>query len=54
MAPLYITKLLSTYTPKRSLMSSDKSLLSVPRTKSSLGDRTFSVVAPKLWNISTN
>ena len=34
----------------RSLRSSNKSLLVVPRTKSSLGDRAFSVVAPKLWN----
>ena len=50
MAPSYITELLSPYTPKRSLRSSDQSLLAVPRTKSSLGDRSFSVVAPKLWN----
>ena len=50
MAPSYITELLTPYTPTRSLRSSDKSLLVVPRTKSSLGDRAFSVVAPKLWN----
>ena len=34
MAPSYITELLSPYTPTRSLTSSDKSLLVVPRTKS--------------------
>ena len=50
MAPSYITELLSPYTPEHSLRSSDKSLSSVPRTKSSLGDRAFSVAAPKLWN----
>ena len=50
MAPSYITELLTPYTLTRSLRSSDKSLLVVPRTKSSLGDRAFSVVAPKLWN----
>ena len=33
-----------------SLRSSDKSSHAVPRTKSSSGDRAFSVVAPKLWN----
>ena len=32
------------------LTNADKSLLSVPGTKSSLGDRTFSVVAQKRWN----
>ena len=50
MAPSYITDLLSPYTPTRSLRSSDKFLLTVPRTKSSIGDRAFSAVAPKLWN----
>ena len=42
------TELLTPYTPTRSLRSSDKSLLVVPLTKSSSGDRAFSVVAPKL------
>ena len=48
LAPSYITELRFSYTPKRSLRSSDKSLLSIPRTKSSLGGGAFSVVAPKL------
>ena len=48
MVPSYVTELLSSHTPTR--RSSVKSLISVPRTKSPLGDRAFSVVAPKLWN----
>ena len=50
MAPSYITDLLSPYTPTCSLRSSDKFLLTIPQTKSSVGDRAFSAVAPKLWN----
>ena len=36
--------------PVRALRSSDKHLLTVPRTSSTLGDRAFSVAAPTLWN----
>ena len=50
MVPSYITELLSPFTSNRNLRSSDKSLLAVLRTKFSLADRSFSVVAPKLWN----
>ena len=38
------------YKPTRALRSSDKHLLVVPRTLSSLGDRAFAAFAPSLWN----
>lgn len=49
-APSYITDLLVPYTPARTLRSSDKCLLKIPRSNYSPGDRAFSTVAPKLWN----
>jgi hypothetical protein len=51
LAPSYLSELLTTYQPTRSLRSEDKDLLSVPysRTKT-YGDRSFSVMAPRLWN----
>ena len=49
-APSYISNLLVPYQPIRILRSSDKNLLAVPRTSSTLGDRAFSVAAPTLWN----
>ncbi len=51
LAPLYLSELLQGYKPLRSLRSSEKEVLSVPRTKyKRRGDRAFAVVAPKLWN----
>ena len=49
-APSYISNLLVPYKPVRALRSSDKHLLTVPRTSSTLGDCAFSVAAPTLWN----
>ena len=50
-APLYIRDLLDVYVPKRSLRSEDKGLLVVPKTRlRSMGDRSFSCYAPKMWN----
>ena len=49
-APEYLSNLLVPYKPTRALRSSDKHLLLVPRTLSSLGDRAFSAIAPSLWN----
>ena len=49
-APQYLSNLLVPYNPTRALRSSDKHLLVVPRTSSSLGGRAFSAVAPSLWN----
>ncbi|KAI5623035.1 hypothetical protein C0J50_17410, partial [Silurus asotus] len=46
-----ISSLLTRYNPSRSLRSQNSGLLVVPRiTKSTKGGRTFSHLAPKLWN----
>ena len=51
MAPNYLNDLLSVKTCPRLLRSSlDTAKLQVPRTKTTAGDRAFSVYAPKLWN----
>ncbi len=51
LAPVYLTNLLSHYNPTRSLRSQNAGLLVVPRiAKSTKGGRTFSYLAPKLWN----
>ncbi len=51
LAPTYLTNLLSRYNPTRSLRSQNSGLLVVPRiAKSTKGGRTFSYLAPKLWN----
>ena len=51
LCPSYISDLLETYKPTRSLRSSSRNLLAIPRSKlKSYGDRAFSVCAPKLWN----
>ncbi len=50
LAPAYLT-LLSRYNPTRSLRLQNSGLLVVPRiAKSTKGGRTFSYLAPKLWN----
>ncbi len=51
LAPAYLTNLLSCYNPTRSLRSQISGLLVVSRiAKSTKGGRTFSYLAPKLWN----
>ena len=51
LCPSYISDLLETYKPTRSLRSSSRNLLVIPRSKlKSYGDHAFSVSAPKLWN----
>ncbi len=51
LAPAYLTNLLSGYNPTRSLRSQNSGLLVVPRiAKSTKGGKTFSYLAPKLWN----
>lgn len=50
LCPSYISDLLEIYKPTRSLRSSSRNLLVIPRSKLKSGDRTFSVSAPKLWN----
>ena len=49
-APTYLSKLCISYTPVRSLRSSDKHLLVEKVGRTAKGDRAFSVAAPKLWN----
>ncbi|XP_041959638.1 uncharacterized protein LOC121718626 [Alosa sapidissima] len=55
LAPNYITDLLESYTPSRSLRSSSAGLLKVPKMNlSTMGERAFSHTAPKLWNSLPN
>ena len=50
-SPSYLTSLISSYKPVRSLRSSDLLLLQVPNVMTATyGQRTFSYCAPKLWN----
>src|SRR6266536_6425983 len=48
--PSYILDLLHPYKPFRSLRSSDKSLLVIPRSKTAAFSRAFSRSTPTLWN----
>jgi hypothetical protein len=48
--PSYLANFLVDYVPQRSLRSSSKGLLVIPRTKTVTGSRAFSVAAPALWN----
>ncbi len=51
LTPAYLTNLLSRYNPTCSLKLQNSGLLVVHRvTKSTKGGRTFSYLAPKLWN----
>jgi hypothetical protein len=50
-APTYLQELIQPYQSGRSLRSSDKLLLKVPKTRlKSFGDRAFSKAGPTLWN----
>ncbi len=51
LAPSYLSDLLSLYIPPRHLRTSGCELFCEPRFRlSSMGGRSFSVIAPKLWN----
>ena len=50
MAPEYLSELLQEYHPARSLRSASASLLVVPKTRIKLGERSFAVAAPRVWN----
>ena len=51
LAPAYISELIQQHTSRRALRSQDQHLLQVPRTRTQYyGSRTFSAVAPTLWN----
>ena len=50
-APPYLKELLNPHSTTRSLRSTHSNLLHIPRTKlRTMGDRAFSVAAPRLWN----
>ena len=52
-SPSYLRELITVYTPQtqRSLRSSQKSLLEVPRKNlKTFGERSFSYAAPEVWN----
>lgn len=48
--PAYLSDLIKTATPARPLRSSDAPLLAVPRVRTELARRAFSVAAPQTWN----
>ena len=48
--PPYLSSSLQSYAPSRSLRSSSAELLHVPKHKTVLGSRRFSVAAPRIWN----
>ncbi len=51
LAPQYMSELLSHYSPSRPLRSQNSGHLIIPRiSKSTAGGRSFSYLAPKLWN----
>ena len=48
--PAYLASLINSYQPERALRSSNAGLLTVPRTRTALASRAFSVCAPVIWN----
>ena len=51
LAPGYLKDLLVPYVPSRSLRSSDTALLRIKKSRLvTFGDKSFEVVAPRLWN----
>jgi hypothetical protein len=51
LAPEYLSELLHWHVSPRTLRSSDKKLLAIPKTNlKTYGDRTFAKAAPTLWN----
>ncbi len=51
LAPQYLSELLSHYSPPHPLRSQNSGHLIIPRiSKSTAGGRSFSYLAPKLWN----
>jgi len=49
--PAYLSDLLQDYQPARTLRSSDKLLLSVPRMALVFSVKAFSISAPSVWNL---
>lgn len=51
-SPAYITDLIQQYKPTRSGLRSaqDTRLLIIPRTQTAMGDKSFNIAGPTLWN----
>ena len=49
-APPYLCDLISDYLPRRALRSADQMILNVPRTRTIIAERAFSVAGPTIWN----
>lgn len=52
--PLFLRELVTYYVPSRSLRSESLKLLNIPATRRRNTDRTYSVLAPRLWNSLPN
>ena len=50
MGPTYLLDMFQLYAPNRSLRSTEKNLLVMPRVKTKCGEAAFSFYAAKLWN----
>ena len=50
LAPQYLADLIQKHSPSRSLRSSSKSLLVIPKTRTKFGERAFSISGPTVWN----
>ena len=50
LGPMYMTELLTEYTPSRALRSSDSGQLVEPRVQSKHGEAAFSCSAAQKWN----
>jgi len=50
LAPQYLADLITYRCPARALRSADRALLTEPRSRTTYGDRAFSICAPRLWN----
>ena len=48
--PAYLRELIAPYKPSRQLRSSDQSLLTIPRTNLTIGQRAFSQSSVFIWN----
>ena len=49
-SPYYLSSLINNYHPSRSLRSSNRHLLDVPRSKSVFSSRGFRTAGPQIWN----
>ena len=49
-APVYIKDMIKLYQSSRTLRSSDKILLEVPKCRTKYGERSFMCMIPRLWN----